>query len=65
MMAVLERDLRVPAAVGTLLKRVRIGAPIVKVAEDRDVFGLRRKEQKVDGLEIIFCRVTIRATEIV
>src|SRR5688572_1319525 len=64
-MAVLERNLSGPAAVRAFLHWVCVRGPIVKVANDGNVFCLWREEQKVDGLEIVFCRVAIWATKII
>ena len=65
MMAMFQRNLSCPATIRTLFKGVCIGAPIIEVANDRDVFCLGRKKHEVCGPEIVFCRVAIRATEII
>ena len=65
MMAMLQRNLSCPATIRTLFKRVCIGAPIIEVADYRNMFGPGRKKHEVCGPEIVFCRVAIRATEII
>lgn len=47
MMAVAQRNLRVPATVGLTLHRVGGGVPIVKTADDVNGFGLRGDAQKI------------------
>src|SRR5687767_11950371 len=65
MMAVLQRNLGCPATIRTLFKRVCIRAPVIEVANNRDVFCLGRKKHEVCRPEIVFCRVAIWATEII
>ena len=46
-MAVAERDLGVPAAVGLTPHRMGGGVPVVKAADDVYGFGLRGEAQKI------------------
>ena len=59
MMAVVERDLNQPGAVGLAFHRMRAGIPIIKIAEEVHTVGVRRVTDEVDGLGHFFGGITV------
>ena len=51
-MAVVQRHLQHPIAIRLAFHGMRIGMPVIEVADNRDVFGLRGQAMNVTGLSI-------------
>ena len=59
MVAMAQRQLRVPGAIGMALHRVRTGMPVIEIAGDKHFLGVRGGANEVDRLAEISGGVTI------
>lgn len=59
-MSVTERNLDLPSAIGSAFHRVRLWVPIVKIADQMHLTGVRSRKGKSDGLNHLFGGIPIR-----